>query len=223
MKRERVTCAAMSNLPMDCSPPGSSVHGILQARTLEWVAIPFSRGPPDPGTEPGPPLQADSGPSASPGKPTGTVGGSASAQQRNYVTSTQWFPTGNQSWIFIGWTDAEAPILWPPDAKNWLIRKDPDAAKDWKRKEKGMTEDEMVGWHHQFDGHEFELLLAGGDGQGSLVRCSSRGRRESDTTEQINWTELNVRSHSTVVVITAYWCYYYDGDFKKKRSRLSDK
>ena len=118
MKRERITCAAMSNLPMDCSPPGSSVHGILQARTLEWVAIPFSRGPPDPGTEPGPPLQADSGPSASPGKPTGTVGGSASAQQRNYVTSTRWFPTGNQSWIFIGWTDAEAPILWPPDTNS---------------------------------------------------------------------------------------------------------
>ena len=67
-------------------------------------------------------------------------------------------PKGNQSWIFIGRTDAEAetPILWPPDAKNWLIRKDSDAGKDWRRKEKGMTEDEMVGWYHWLNGHEFE-------------------------------------------------------------------
>ena len=67
-------------------------------------------------------------------------------------------PKGNQSWVFIGRTDAEAetPILWPPDVKNWLTRKNPDAGKDWRREEKGMTEDEMVGWHHQLDGHEFE-------------------------------------------------------------------
>ena len=67
-------------------------------------------------------------------------------------------PKGNQSWIFIGRTDAEdvAPILWPSDVKNWLIGKDPDAAKDWRQEEKGMTEDEMAGWHHQLDGHEFE-------------------------------------------------------------------
>ena len=67
-------------------------------------------------------------------------------------------PKGNQSWIFIGRTDVEAetPTLWPPDAKNWLIWKDPDAGKDWRREEKGTTEDEMVGWHHQLDGHEFE-------------------------------------------------------------------
>ena len=67
-------------------------------------------------------------------------------------------PKGNQSWIFIGRTDAEAetPILWPPDAKNWLIEKDPDAGKDWRQEEKGTTEDEMVGWHHPVDGHEFE-------------------------------------------------------------------
>ena len=66
---------------------------------------------------------------------------------------------GNQSWVFIGRTDVEAetPILWPPDAKNWLIGKDPDAGKDWRQEEKGMTEDEMVGWHHPLDGHEFEL------------------------------------------------------------------
>ena len=68
------------------------------------------------------------------------------------------YPKGNQSWVFIGRTDAEAetPILWPPDVKNWLIWKDPDAGKDWRQKEKGMTEDEMVGWHHQLNGHRFE-------------------------------------------------------------------
>ena len=68
-------------------------------------------------------------------------------------------PTGSQSWIFIGRTEVEAetPILWPPDAKSWLIWKDPDAEKDWRQEEKGMTEDEMVGWHHQLDWHEFKL------------------------------------------------------------------
>ena len=81
-------------------------------------------------------------------------------------------PKGNHPWIFIGRTDAEAetPILWPPDAKNWLICKEPDAGKDW-RWEKGMSEDQMVGWHHQLDGHEFEQALGVGDGQGSLVCC----------------------------------------------------
>ena len=80
-------------------------------------------------------------------------------------------PKGNQSWIFIERTDAkaEAPILCPPDAKNWLTRKDPDAVKDWRREEKEMTEDEMVGWHHQRNGHEFEQALGVGDGQGSLA------------------------------------------------------
>ena len=83
-------------------------------------------------------------------------------------------PKGNPSWIFIGRTDADTPILWPPDAKSWLIRKDPDAGKDW-RPEKGMTEDEMVGWHHQLNGHEFEQALGVGVGQGSLVCCSPWG------------------------------------------------
>ena len=80
-------------------------------------------------------------------------------------------PKGNQSWIFIERTDAkaEAPILCPPDAKNWFTRKDPDAVKDWRREEKEMTEDEMVGWHHQRNGHEFEQALGVGDGQGSLA------------------------------------------------------
>ena len=82
-------------------------------------------------------------------------------------------PKGNQSWIFIGRTDAEteAPILWPPDGKTWLIWKDPDPGKDWRQEEKGMTEDEMVGWHHWLDGHEFEKALRVGDGQGSLACC----------------------------------------------------
>ena len=102
-------------------------------------------------------------------------------------------PKGSQSWIFIGRTDAEAetPVLWPPDVKNWLLGKDPDAGKDWRQEEKGTTEDEMVGWHHQLEGHEFEQAPGVGDGQGSLACCSPRGRKESDTTERLNWTELN--------------------------------
>ena len=97
---------------------------------------------------------------------------------------------GNQSWIFIGRTaaDAETPILWPPDAKNWLNGKNADAGKDWRR-EKGMTEDEMAGWHHWLDARESEWTLGVDDGQGGLACCDSWGRKESDTTEQLNWTE----------------------------------
>ena len=100
-------------------------------------------------------------------------------------------PKGNQSWIFIGRTDAEAetPILWPPEAKNWLIWKDPDAGKDWRQEEKGMTEDETVGWNYWLYGHEFEQALGVGDGQGSLSCCSPWDHKESDTTERLNWTE----------------------------------
>ena len=95
---------------------------------------------------------------------------------------------GNRSWIFIGRTDAEAetPILWPPDSKNWLTGKDSDAGNDWRWEEKGMTEDEMIGWHHWLIGHEFEQALGVGDGQGSLVCCSPWGRKELDTTWQLN-------------------------------------
>ena len=85
---------------------------------------------------------------------------------------------------------AEVPILWPPDAKNWLIWKDPDAGKD-RRQEKGTIEDEMVGWHHQLDGYEFEQAPGVGDGQGNVVYCSPWGPKESDMTEWLNWTELN--------------------------------
>ena len=99
-------------------------------------------------------------------------------------------PKGDQSWVFIGRTDVETetPILWPPDAKSWLIWKDPDAGRDWGQ-EKGTTEDEMVGWHHQLDGHGFGWTPGVGDGQGSLVCCCSWGCKESDMTEWLNWTD----------------------------------
>ena len=102
-------------------------------------------------------------------------------------------PKGNQFWIFIGRTDAEAEtsILWPPDEKNWVIGKDLASGKDWRQEEKQMTEDEMVGWHHWLNGHEFEKALGDGDGKRSLARCCPCGHRESDTTERLNWTELN--------------------------------
>ena len=98
-------------------------------------------------------------------------------------------PKGNQSWIFIGMTDAEAetPILWPLDAKSQLIGKDPGAGKDWRQEEKGMTEDEMVGWHHQLDGHEFEQAPGVGDVQESLAWRSPWGHKKLDTTKQLNW------------------------------------
>ena len=97
-------------------------------------------------------------------------------------------PKGDQSWVFIGRTDVEAetPILWPHDAKSWLIWKDPDAGKDWRRKEKGATEDEMVGWHHQLNGYEFEQVLGDREGQGSLACCRLWVCKESDMTEQLN-------------------------------------
>ena len=98
-------------------------------------------------------------------------------------------PKGNQSWIFIGRTDAEAETpTWPPDAKNWLIGKDPDAGKYWGQEQKGMTEDKTVGWHHWLDGHKSEQILGVGGGQGSLVCCSPWGHKESDPTERLNGT-----------------------------------
>ena len=101
-------------------------------------------------------------------------------------------PKGNESWVFIGRTDVEAatPVVWPPDAKSWLTGKDPDAGKDWGQEEKGMTEDEMVGWHHWFNGRGFGWTLGVGDGQGGLACCGSWGRKELDMTERLNWTEI---------------------------------
>ena len=99
---------------------------------------------------------------------------------------------GDQSWVFIGRADAKAetPILWSPHVKSWLIGKDSDAGKDWGQEEKGTTEDEMARRHHWLDGHEFEWAPGVGDGQGGLSSCNSWGRKESDMTEWLNWTEL---------------------------------
>ena len=97
-------------------------------------------------------------------------------------------PKGNQSWIFIGRTDAEAetPILWPSDAKSWLIGKDPDAGKDWRQEEKGTLANVMVGWHHRLSGHELVWTLGVGDGQGSLGCCSPCDLKELATTGWLN-------------------------------------
>jgi len=106
-------------------------------------------------------------------------------------------PKGDQFWMFIERTDVEAetPILWPPDAKNWLIWKDPDAGKDRRQ------EDEVVGWHHWLNGHEFEWAPGVGDGQGGLVCCSPWGRKELDMAECLNWTELKRKCQKTRVLI----------------------
>ena len=114
------------------------------------------------------------------------------------MNTQDWSPLGwtGWSWVFIGRTDAEAetPILWPPRAKSWLIGKDPNAGRDWGQEEKGMTEDEMAGWHYRLDEHEFEWALGVGDGQGGLACCDSWGRKESDTTERLNWSLTISRS-----------------------------
>ena len=102
--------------------------------------------------------------------------------------SIQSTPKGNQPWTFIGRTDAEieALIPWPPDVKSWLIGKDPDAGKEWRQEENGVIGDEMVGWHHWLNGHEFEQTQGDNEGQGGLACCSSWGHRESDTTKWLN-------------------------------------
>ena len=111
---------------------------------------------------------------------------------------------GDQPWDFFGRNDAKAqtPVLWPPHAKSWLIEKDSDAGRDWGQEEKGMTEDEMVGWHHGLDGCESEWTPGVGDGQGGLVCCDSWGRKESDTTEWLNWTNVIFNDHITLYLLT---------------------
>ena len=117
-------------------------------------------------------------------------------------------PKGNQSWIFIGRIDAEAeaPILWPPDRKNQFTGKDPYAGKDWRQEEKGMTEDEMVGWHYWLNEHEFEQTLGDSEGQGSLVCCSPWGCKELVTTQQLNnnCTKAIINSQILLVVVTGW-------------------
>ena len=112
----------------------------------------------------------------------------------------------SQSWIFTGRTDAEAeaPIFWPPDAKNWLLRKDPDAGKDWGQEEKGMTEDEMVGWHHQLDGHELEQVSGVGYGQGSLQPMGSQSE-----TWLSDWTELKVPWSVGKLKHVLLFCFFF--------------
>ena len=130
-------------------------------------------------------------------------------------------PQGNQAWIFIGRTDAEAQILWPSGGKNWLIGKDPDARKDWRQEEKGMTEDELFGWHRWLDGHEFEPTLGVGDGQGSLVCCSPWGHKDSNMTEWLNWTD---RYKDTVLFFKITWyCKSSIFRFKKHDTVLFSK
>ena len=128
-------------------------------------------------------------------------------------------PKENQSWIFIGRTDAEAetPILWPLDAKNWHIGKDPDAGKDWRHEKKGTTEDEMVGWHHRRDGREFEWTPGVGDGQGGLVCSCPWVHKGSDMTEQLNWTEMSFLDsslHCFLCIFSAFSIKAYSQDFR---------
>ena len=110
----------------------------------------------------------------------------------------------------VNWTDAEAetPILWPPHAKSWLIGKDPDSGRDWGQEEKGMTEDEMAGWHHWLDGHESEWTLGVGDGQGGLACCDLWGHKESDMTEWLNWTEAYLTMEPFTTKHFQEWVFY---------------
>ena len=118
-------------------------------------------------------------------------------------------PKGDQSWVFIGRSDVEAetPVLWPPDANSWLIWKDPDAGKDWRQEEKGTTEDEIVGWCHQLNGHELGYTPGAG-GQGGLACCSSWGHKESDTTEWLNWN-WNFMQFSHVFIQTKWSQHHF--------------
>ena len=115
-------------------------------------------------------------------------------------------PKGNQPWIFIGGTDAktETQILWPPDMKNWLIRIDLDAGKDWSWEEKGITEDEMVGWYQRLNGQEFEQALEIGDGQKGLACCYPWGHKKSDMTEWLNWLTVPILKN----IILKLWKYH---------------
>ena len=124
-------------------------------------------------------------------------------------------PKENQSWIFIGRTDVEpeAQKFWLPDSKDRLIGKDSDAGKDW-RQEKGMTVDEMIGWHLWLDGHEFEQPLGVGDGQGSLVCYSPWGCKELGTTEWLNWTDGSHYLGRFIILVQRLWRYSFSNPFQ---------
>ena len=121
-------------------------------------------------------------------------------------------PKGDQSWVFIGRSDAEAetPILWPPHVKSWLIGKDPDAGRYWGQEEKGTTKDEMAGWHHWLNAHEFGWTLGVGDGQGGLACYDSWGHIELDMTERLNWTDL-MEAFGEVLSINVPWSQEFSG------------
>ena len=125
---------------------------------------------------------------------------------------------GDQPWNFFGRNDAKAetPVLWPPHAKSWLIGKDSDVGRDWGQEEKG-TEDEMAGWHHWLDGCESQWTPGVGDGQGGLACCDSRGCKESDTTERLNWTDLTI---SVMTYISFQWLFCNRGCVPLNFSRL---
>ena len=157
----------------------NTVHEVLKARILKWFAIPFSK-------------QLVTSLLR---RPKGLnmrlnlwFWHQPCSNRVNWLLTVN--PKGIQPWIFTGRTDAEAPILWPPGAKSWLVGKDPDAGKDW-RQDKRVAEGEIVGWDHWLGGRESEWTPGDGDGQGGLVCCDSWCRKESDTTEQLKWTELN--------------------------------
>ena len=192
--------------------PFRTVHGVLKTRILKWFAIPFSSGPcfvrpRHYFAEKG--LSSQSYGFSSSHVRMWELDHKESWAPKNWCYWTVMLekivespldckikpvnPKGNKSWIIIGRTDAkaEAPILWPPDAKNWLLGKGPDVGKDWRQEEKGMTEDEMVGWHHRLDGHEFEQTSGVGHGQGGMACCSPCSLKESDMTKQLNRTILN--------------------------------
>ena len=130
-------------------------------------------------------------------------------------------PKGDQSWVFIGRSDAKAetPILWAPHVKSWLIGKDLDAERDWGQEEKGMTEDEMAGWHLQLDGHEFVWTLGVGNGQGSLVCFDSWGHIKLDTTERLNWAETPYLSLASLEIFIR-WHWILNDSVPQTRKKL---
>ena len=128
-------------------------------------------------------------------------------------------PKGDQPWIFIGRTDAEAPICWPSDEKSQLIVKDPDAGQHWRQEEMGKTEDELVGRHHWLDGQEFEQAPGVGAGQGNLACCSPWGHKESDTTEWLTWTEVQYLLRK--IIYTSTWVSECENPWKSTTIMLN--